>query len=157
VFKNSGEQSDPRNYRPISLLSIISKVFESLINLCVTRHLETLKLFSDHQYGFRSGRSTTDALTVICECVYRSLDACGEARAIALDISKAFDKVWHAGPLHKMKSYGISGKVLNLIKSFLSNKKIKVVLDGRSSNYYIIHSGVPQCSVLGVPFFTFHK
>jgi len=93
VFKNSGEGSDPRNYRPISLLSIISKVFESLINLCVTRHLETLKLFSDHQYGFRSGRSTADALTVICERVYRSLDACGETRGIALDISKAFDKV----------------------------------------------------------------
>ena len=70
----------------------------------------------------------------ICERVYQSLDACGETRAIALDISKAFNKVLHAGLLHKMKLYGISGEVLNIIKSFLSGRKMKVVLDGHSSN-----------------------
>ena len=82
--------SDPRNYRPISLLPIISKVFESLINRSLVNHLDSNNLFSDFQYGFRSGRSTADVLTVISERVYRALDACGESRAIALDISKAF-------------------------------------------------------------------
>ena len=81
VFKNSGERSDPRNYRHISLLPIISKVFESLINRCLVNHLDSNNLFSDFQYGFRSGRSTADVLTVISECVYRALDACGETRA----------------------------------------------------------------------------
>ena len=77
VFKIPGERNDPRNYCPISILSIISKVFESLINSCITLHLESLNLFSDHQYGLRSGRSTADALTVICERINQSLDACG--------------------------------------------------------------------------------
>ena len=153
VFKNSGERSDPRNYRPISLLSIISKVFESLINSALTRHLESLHLFSDHQYGFRSGRSSADALTVLSERVYRSLNACGETRAIALDISKAFDEVWHRGLLHKLKSYGISGTLLDLIRSFLTGRSIKVVLDGHSSIFYPINSGVPQGSVIGPTLF----
>ena len=153
VFKNSGERSDPKNYRPISLLSVISKVFESLINSSLTRHLESLNLLSDHQYGFRSGRSTADVLTVISERVYQSLNVSGETRAIALDISKAFDKVWHAGLLHKLKSYGVSGVVFDLIKSFLTDRKIKVVLDGRSSSCYSINAGVPQGSVLGPTLF----
>ena len=93
VFKNSGERSDPHNYRPISLLPIISKVFESLINRSLVNHLDSHNLFSDYQYGFRSGRSTADVLTVMSERVYRALDACGETRAIALDIPKVFDKV----------------------------------------------------------------
>ena len=149
VFKNSGERSDPSNYRPISLLSIISKVFESLLSSSLVLHLESNKLLSDHQYGFRSGRSTADVLTVICDRVYRSLNASGESRAIALDISKAFDKVWHAGLLHKLKSYGVSGSALHIIKSFLSNRKLKVVLDGCSSKTYEINAGVPQGSILG--------
>ena len=91
VFKKSGERSDPQNYRPISLLSIISKVFESLINSSLTCHLESLHIFSDHQYGFRSGRSSADALTVLSERVYRSLN-CG-TQAIALNISKALTRL----------------------------------------------------------------
>ena len=122
-----------------------------MINSCIIHHLESFNLFSDHQYVFRSGRSTADAITIIC--VYQSLDACIKTRAIAFDISKAFEKVWHAGFLHKMKSYVISGKVLNIIKSFLSGRKMKVVLDGHSSNCYSINSGVPQGSVLGPTLF----
>ena len=93
VFKNSGDRSDSRNYRPISLLSVISKVFESLINDALVSHLETNNLFSDHQYGFRRNRSTADHLTVITEKICKALDGNGVARAIALDISKAFDRV----------------------------------------------------------------
>ena len=116
-------------------------------------HLDSHNLFSDYQYGFRSGRSTADVLTVISERVYRTLDACGETRAIALDISKAFDKVWHAGLLHKLKAYGVSGPFLDIIKSFLSDRKIRVVLDGQSSSSYSINAGVPQGSVLGPTLF----
>ena len=153
VFKNSGERSDPRNYRPISLLPVISKVFESILNSSVVHHLESLELFSDHQYGFRSSRSTADLLTVITERIHRVLDVSGEARAVALDISKAFDKVWHAGLLHKLKAYGISGSVFELIRSFLDDRHIRVVLDGHSSAEYTVNSGVPQGSVLGPTLF----
>ena len=149
VFKNHGERSNAGNYRPISLLPVISKVFEILINSSIIKHLDSNNLLSDHQYGFRSSRSTADLLTVITERIHQTLDSSGESRAIALDISKAFDRVWHAGLLHKLKAYGISGSVLAIIKSFLSDRKIKVVLNGESSGEYAVNSGVPQGSVLG--------
>ena len=67
---------------------------------------------------------------------------------MALDISKVFDRVWHAGLLHKLKSYGISGQIFGLISSFLSNRRLRVVLDGKSSHEYPINVGVPQGSIL---------
>ena len=77
----------------------------------------------------------------------------GATRAIALDTSKAFDRVWHAGPLHKLKSYGISGQIFGLISSFLSNRRLRVVLDGKSSQEYPVNAGVPQGSILGPTLF----
>ena len=68
---------------------------------------------------------------------------------MALDISKAFDRVWHAGLLHKLKSYGISGQIFGLISSFLSNRRFRVILDGKSSKEYSVNAGDPQGSILG--------
>ena len=72
---------------------------------------------------------------------------------MALDISKAFDRVWHAGLLHKRKSYRISGQIFSLISSFLSNRRLRVVLDGKSSQKYPVNAGVPQGSILGPTLF----
>ena len=72
---------------------------------------------------------------------------------MALDTSKAFDRVWHAGLLHKRKSYGISGQIFGLISSFLSNRRLRVVLDGKSSQEYPVNAGVPQGSILGPTLF----
>ena len=72
---------------------------------------------------------------------------------MALDISKAFDRVWHAGLLRKLKSYGISGQIFGLISSFLSNRRLRVVLDGKSSQEYPVNAGVPQGSILGPTLF----
>ena len=72
---------------------------------------------------------------------------------MALDISKAFDRVWHAGLLHKLKSYGISGHIFGLISSFLSNRRLRVVQDGKSSQEYPVNAGVPQGSILGPTLF----
>ena len=83
--------------------------------------MERNNFLSDYQYGIPSKRSTADILTVITERIHQSLGVSGEDRAIALDISKAFDKVWHAYLLHKLKAYGVSGFVLVIIKSFLSD------------------------------------
>ena len=77
----------------------------------------------------------------------------GATRAMVLDISKAFDRVWHAGLLHKLKSYGISGQIFGLISSFLSNRQLRVVLDGKSSQEYQVNVGVPQGSILGPTLF----
>ena len=72
---------------------------------------------------------------------------------MVLGISKAFDRIWHAGLLHKLKSYGIPGKIFGLISSFLSNRQFQVVLDGKSSQEYPINAGVPQGSILGPALF----
>ena len=72
---------------------------------------------------------------------------------MALDISKAFDRVWHAGLLHKLKSYGISGQIFDLISSFLSNRRLRVILDGTSSQEYPVNAGVPQGSIFGPTLF----
>ena len=72
---------------------------------------------------------------------------------MALNISKAFDRIWHADLLHKLKSYGISSQIFGLISSFLSNKRLQVVLDGKSSQEDPVNAGVPQGSILGPTLF----
>ena len=153
VFKNVGERSTAKNYRPVSLLSVVSKVFEKLVNNRIVHNLEKCGLFSDFQYGFRSSRSTADLLTVVSDRIARAFIRSGTTRAVALDISKAFDRVWHAGLLHKLKSYGISGQIFGLISSFLSNRRLRVVLDGKSSQEYPVNAVVPQGSILGPTLF----
>ena len=111
-----------KNYRPVSVLSVISKVFEKLVNNRIVDHLETCGLFSDFQYGFRSSRSTADLLTVVSDRIARAFNRSGATGDVALHISKAFARVWQAGLLHKLKSYGISGQIFGLISSFLSNR-----------------------------------
>ena len=122
VFKNLGERSTAKNYCLVSLFSVVSKVFEKLVNNSIVDHLAKYGIFSDFQYGFRSSRSTTDLLTVVSDRIARAFNRSGATRAVALDISKSFDRVWHAGLLHKFKSYGISGQIFGLISSFLSNR-----------------------------------
>ena len=125
---------------------MVSKVFEKLVNNRIVDHLEKYGFFSDFQYGFRFSRSTVDLLTV--DRISRAVNWSGATRPVACDISKAFDGVWHAGLLHKLKSYGISGQVFGLISSILSNRRLWVVLDGKSSQEYPVHAGVPQDSIL---------
>ena len=147
TYKNDGESSDPGNYRPISRLSIMSKIFESFVNDGICKYLEGT--------GFRAFRSTAGQLTVLSECIYNSLDVGGKTKTIALDISMAFDKVWHAGLLHKLKAYDVMGSILSIIESFLQDRAIKVVLDGQSSTPHNINA-VPQGSVLGPTLFLVH-
>ena len=153
VFKNVGERSTAKNYCPVSLLSVVSKVFEKLVNNRIVDNLEKFGLFSDFQCGFRSSQSTADLLTVVSDRIARAFNMSGATPAMALDISKAFDRVWHAGLVHKLTSNGISGQIFDLICSFLSNRRLRVVLDGKSSQEYPVNAGVPQGSILGPTLF----
>ena len=151
VFKSDGERFDPGKYHAISLLPIISKIFESFINDSLTKHRDITGLSSDLQYGFCAFPSTADILTVLSEHIYNLLDAgCrwrdagGEMSAIVLDISKAFDKVWHVGWLHKLKAYDVVGQILSILESFLQERSLKVVLDGQSSPHLLIFSNQPR-------------
>ena len=107
VFKNVGERATAKTYLPASFLSVVSKVFEKLVNNLIPNHLEKCGLFSGFHYGFRSSRSTADLLTVVSDRIARDFTRSGASRAVALDISKSFHRVWHAGLLHKLKCYGI--------------------------------------------------
>ena len=94
-----------------------------------------------------------DLLTFVSDRIASAFNKSGKTRAVALDISKVFDRVWHAGLLHKLKNYGISGQIFSLISSFLSNRQLRVVLDGKSSQEYPVNAVVPQSSTLGATLF----
>ena len=104
---------------------MVSKVFEKLVNNRTVDHLEKFGLFSDFQYGFRSSRATADLLTVASDRIARVFKRSGATRAVALDISKAFDRVWDAAILHKLKSNEISGQIFGHISSFPSNRRLR--------------------------------
>ena len=93
VFKNVGKKSTGKNYHPVSLLSVVSKVFEKLVNNRIVDHLEKSRLFSDFQYGFRSSQSTAGLLTVVSHRIARAFNRSGATQTVALDIPKAFDRV----------------------------------------------------------------
>ena len=93
-------------------------------------HLEKCGILSDFQYCFRSFLSTADFLTVVSDITARAFNRSAATRAVALDISIAFNRIWYAGLLHKFKSYGISGQIFGLISSLLSNRR---PLDGKCS------------------------
>ena len=93
VFKNVGERSTAKNYHPVSLLSVVSKVFEKLVNNKIVDHLEKCGLFSDFQYGLKSSQSTADLLTVVSNRIAMAFNRSWDTRAVALDIFEAFDRV----------------------------------------------------------------
>ena len=132
VFKNVRERSTAKNYRPLSLLSVVSKILEKLVNNRIDSPRE-MQPFFDFQYGFRSSGSTADLLTVVSDRIARAFNRSETTRAVALNISKAFDRVWRIGLLHKRSSYGITGQIFGLISSFLINRWLLVVLDGKTS------------------------
>ena len=93
VFKNVGERSTAKNYNPVSLLSVASKVFEKLVHNRIVDHIEKCDPFSDFQYGFRSSRSTADLLTVVSDRISRDFNRSRATQAVTLHISKAFKRV----------------------------------------------------------------
>ena len=127
---------------------ILLYLFYLMVQRCCLLHL-----FSDFLYGFRYSQSMTDLLTIVFDRISRAFNRSGAIQAVALDISKAFDRVRHAGVFHKLKSYGISGQIFALISSFLSNRQLLMVLDGKSSQEFAVNAGVPQGFVLGPALF----
>ena len=153
VFKNVGEKSTAKNCFPVSLLSVVSKVLEKFVNNRVVDYLDKCGPFPDFQYGFRSSQSTADLLTILSDRIARVCNRSGATRAVAFDISNAFDKVWHAVLLNKLKSYEVAGQIFGLFLLFS-------VIDGlewlKSSQEYPVNAGVHQGSILGHTLFLLH-
>ena len=148
VYKKNDKQR-LNNYRPISLLPICRKIFERLIFNEMFGFFIENDLISQHQSGFKPGDSCINQLLSITHEIYQSFDEGFDVRSVFLDISKAFDKVWHDGIIFKMKQNGISGNLLNLLSNFLRNRKQRVVLNGQNSSCDDVNVGVPQGSILG--------
>ena len=137
------------NYRPISLLPILAKKFEKIIFEKLYKYLEVNNLITKNQSGFRPGDSCTNQLLSLVHEIHDSFDCGLEVRSVYLDMSKAFDKVWHEGLIFKLKQNGIEGNLLNLFSNYLNNRRQRVVLNGMESSWAEIRAGVPQGSVLG--------
>ena len=144
IYKNKGDEKDPSNYRGITLLSCLGKVFTKIINERLELFAETFKLIKDNQAGFRKKHSTTDHIFVL----YSLIDIClRENRKLFvawIDYAKAFDTVWRDGLWYKMTKANISTKIINLIRNMYSNIKTKIFNNNEFSNSFISHSGVRQ-------------
>ena len=144
-----GSRDKAENYRPISLTSILGKVFESIIKNSIVRFLKENNLIKDSQHGFTRGRSCLTNLLDFMEEVTREIDNGNCVDVLYLDFAKAFDKVPHKRLLSKLEAHGIAGNILRWIDSWLSNRRQKVSVEGELSEWAAVKSGVPQGSVLG--------
>ena len=148
-----GAKSNPSNYRPIAITSLISKTMETIIIKQLLAFLETSNLLSDHQYGFRQARSTEDLLAYVVHAWSSALESYGWSTGISLDISKAFDRAWHKGLLAKLPMFGLHHTLITWISSFLSHRSIAIRVDGYLSKPHSINLGVPQDSVISPALF----
>ena len=137
------------NYRPISLLPSVSKIFERAIMIQLTEYLEDNKLIHSNQYGFRKFHSTEYAALHLADYLNYEMDSRRTPVTIHLDLSKAFDCLSHSILLDKLRFYGINEMAYNLMKNYLENRKQFVQFDSCSSKMKSIDKGVPQGSILG--------
>ena len=148
IFKK-GDRQDPGNYRPVSLTSVTCKVLESLIRDNVYQHLSDGQLWAQCQHGFRPRRSCSTQLVQALDDWSKALESHKPIDVLYLDFQKAFDSVPHQRLLQKLRCYGVRGKLITWIESFLTARRQQVVLNGQFSDWTEVASGVPQGSVLG--------
>ena len=148
LFKK-GERHSADNYRPISLLSCINKLFEKLVCKQLLAYCEANNIFYDFQFGFRKRYSTSHALIETVDSIRRLVDEGNYVMGLFVDLTKAFDTVNHEILLYKMNNYGIRGHANNFFGSYLSNRKQYMSVNGTESKLSSINCGVPQGSVLG--------
>uniref|UniRef100_A0A3P9M519 Reverse transcriptase domain-containing protein n=1 Tax=Oryzias latipes TaxID=8090 RepID=A0A3P9M519_ORYLA len=145
----TGNKHHFTNYRPVSMLPQLSKILEKMFITRLNSFIEKHKILDEGQYGFRSNRSTSLALMNVIENITNAIDNKKHVIGVFIDLKKAFDTINHCILIHKLDRYGIRGLVLDWIRSYLSNRKQFVKVDGACSQCLDIVCGVPQGSVLG--------
>ncbi len=148
IFKK-GDRKHAGNYRPVSLTSIICKVFEKLIREHIVSHFKKNKLFTNKQYGFIEGRSSSLQLLKVLDQWTEAVEVGDVIDCVYMDFAKAFDKVPHRRLVGKLSAYGINQDIVKWIESFLTNRHQQVVVNGECSDLEEMKSGIPQGSVLG--------
>ena len=148
VYK-SGDKTNISNYRPISVLSFFSKVFEKIVYNHVIDFIDTNNLLSKQQFGFRKNHSTNHAVITLIDRISAALDSGRAVVGCYIDLKKALDTVNHRILINKLQLYGIRGHILDWFRSYLQNRKQYIHIDDTNSNLGSISCGVPQGSILG--------
>ncbi|CAB4037008.1 Hypothetical predicted protein [Paramuricea clavata] len=148
VYK-SGKRSSMDNYRPISILPVLSKVFERVVQKQLYEYLEKNSLLSPNQFAFRKHRSTQHPVTLLSDHIRGHMDKGELTGAVYIDLRKAFDTIDHGRLLSKLPCYGIRGRELIWLENYLFGRKQFVVFDSATSEGHTVLTGVPQGSVLG--------
>ena len=148
VYKK-GDKQLFENYRPISTLPIIGKIFEKIIYSRLYNFLTSKNILYDNQFGFRKGHSTTHALNFSAESILEAIESKQHVIGIFIDLSKAFDTIDHRKLMKKLENYGIRGSCYKLLESYISNRTQYTSVLNENSDPLSVHYGVPQGSVLG--------
>ena len=148
IFK-SKQKSDKTNYRPISILPTLSKITESVIHKRLLDHLISNNIISKFQAAYIPRDSTSQQLMSMIHQIKLTMASNNIAHGVFLDVSSAFDAVWHAGLLKKLEQINIKGEVLDLFSSYLFERRAVVTIDGQTSSELPVNAGVPQGSRLG--------
>ena len=144
-----GEKASPSNYRPISILGNLSKIFEKVIQKRLIRYLEKFSLLTEKQFGFRKKKDTVQAATLLWKTIQSNWATKTNSMSVFLDFRRAFDTVDHENLLQKLHSLGVCGSVFALMASYLTERKLFVNVNSENSNLQLVKRGVPQGSTLG--------
>ncbi len=156
IHKKGESPSNPASYRPISLLPSLGKLFEKIIRIHINSHLHQNKILKEYQFGFRSNLSCPHQLVTVTEHILQASNNFCATGVLFLDISKAFDKVWHEGLLYKLIQNKFSPAIVKIISSYLMDRKFAVKIEDTLSNLKNAEAGVPQGSVLGPTLFNLY-
>jgi hypothetical protein len=148
IHKKSDKQSK-ENYRPISLISCLGKIMERIVFNEIYEYCQVHELLTWRNSGFKKHESTVNQLLFLVNAIYTSLGDGEDVLLVFLDVSKAFDQVYHQGLLHKLETFGINGCLLEWLSSYLAGRQQRVVVNGQESDWRHVNAGVPQGSILG--------
>ena len=149
LFKNKGTEEDPQFYRPLSILSVLSKIFERAATDQIVQYMEKLNLLFENQHAYRKHHSTSTSLTQLSEYIHKEMEKGNLVGIASLDLSKAFDTIDHNILLRKLSELNFNKEAIIWIKSYLTNRKQRTRFTNHTSEEETVQAGVPQGSILG--------